>query len=319
MSGNFLMNLNDIQQIYLHLPIASCLINRDNLFLAANERYAELMRTPLSSIVGNTMLNINPLEHIENVQRDFRTFDAGGRVSDHEILLGDDFLLVSVNPFTRRGETHVSAISVTLQNITRRKKAETDLAVAHQGLLQAKRRIEDLAHTDSLTNLPNRRSFDAAMKREIGNSRRSASPLSLIMADVDAFKVYNDVYGHVRGDECLSRVAQAISSSIRRPADFAARYGGEEFVIIFPQTDVQGAVLIANSIREAVESLGIEHSGNAAGITTASFGVIGISKVPREMSTDAARRVLLEAADAALYDAKASGRNAVRVGVIGPF
>lgn len=310
------MNVNDIQQIYLSLPIASCLISRDMTFIAANERYAELMSVPLAAIVGNNMHDINPCEHINNVRRDFKTIDSGENVADHEIVLGEEILLVSVKPFIRYGDERFSAISVTLQNITRRKKAETELIEAHQRLLEAKRLIDEIAHTDSLTGLPNRRSFDDAMKREIGNSRRSGSPLALVLADVDDFKFYNDMYGHVQGDKCLSTVAQAISSSIRKPGDFAARYGGEEFVVLLPQTDISGAFGLTDLIRRAVQALGIEHARNADGVVTASFGVVGLPCVPLDMDTDIAHRLLLEAADAALYDAKAAGRNAVSLGNI---
>lgn len=275
------------------------------------------MNIPLSDIIGGSMLNLNPQHQIDAVIEDFKVFDSGGIVPDHETMWGGSVFLVSVSPFVRRGESSVSAVSVTLQNITRRKKAETDLLLAHQGLLQAKHRIEEMAHTDSLTNMPNRRSFDAAIKREIGNSRRSGTPLALAMADVDAFKSYNDIYGHLKGDKCLSLVATAISSCIRRPSDFAARYGGEEFVIILPQTELPGAIEVTNSIRLAVQGLGIEHRGNPAGVVTASFGVVGLPMVPRDMDAESARRLLLEAADSALYRAKAAGRNAVFTGSLG--
>lgn len=262
------------------------------------------------------MLDLNSQQHIDNVKRNFNIFDAGGTVPDHEITWGDEILLVSVSPFVRPGESSVSAVSVTLQNITRRKEAERELLVAHRGLLQAKRRIEEMAHTDSLTNLPNRRSFDAAIKREIGNSRRAGTPIALVMADVDNFKSYNDIYGHIKGDNCLSLVATAISTRIRRPGDLVARYGGEEFVIVLPQTEITGAVGLTNSIRLSVKDLGIEHRGNPAGVVTASFGVVGLPMVPRDMDAETARRVLLEAADGALYEAKAAGRNVVVTGSI---
>lgn len=305
------ISINDIPSLYMSLPIAACLIDRDMRFLAANGKYADLMQKPLSAIIGGSMHDINPSQHIDNVRRDFNTFDQGGCVEDHEIIVRSESLLVSVNPFFREGDSVASAISVTLQNISLRKKMETDLVAAHQELVRAKRQIEKLAHTDTLTNLPNRRGFDAAITREIRLSRRRSSPLALALIDVDVFKLYNDIYGHVAGDICLASVAGVIAKGIRRPGDFSARYGGEEFVVILPQTEIAGALRVAENLRRSIHALNLPHRGHTAGVVTASFGVAATLQVPRDISADEATRLLLERADEALYKAKESGRNCI--------
>lgn len=279
--------------------------------MAANEKYAELMQHPLSSIIGESMDGINPQAHIDNVERDFRTFDAGGRVPDHEIVLGDESLLVSVNPFFGTIDQAAFAISVTLQNITEQKKAEARLVAMHQELLSAKNHIEALAYTDTLTNLSNRRGFDAALQREICISRRHSSPLALVMADVDCFKQFNDIYGHLAGDECLAQMADVFRRGVQRAGDFCARYGGEEFVIILPHTEIRGAVQLIDRLRRNVQKIGIPHTGHAPGVVTASFGIAGTALVPHSMDSDTAGRLLLQQADAALYRAKANGKNRV--------
>ena len=128
------------------------------------------------------------------------------------------------------------------------------------------------------------------------------------MIDLDDFKFYNDTYGHLAGDECLKKVAHALTEAVRRPSDLVARYGGEEFAIVLPNTDFPGMVLIAEACRKSVESLAIPHSGSlVSGVITISLGLAGITEEQR--STES----LFAAADSALYKAKNSGRNKVVV------
>jgi diguanylate cyclase (GGDEF)-like protein len=162
---------------------------------------------------------------------------------------------------------------------------------------------------DGLTGIPNRRRFDAHMDNEIRRAKRTASPLSLIMIDVDYFKNYNDNYGHQRGDECLILIAATLSRILGRPCDLVARYGGEEFVAVLPDTNAAGALKLANSMRHEVEALGIEHQySNAAKHVTISLGVI--TQIPAH---NTAVSHMISAADHALYQAKRSGRNCVIV------
>ncbi|WP_409362709.1 diguanylate cyclase [Burkholderia sp. Bp8986] len=162
-----------------------------------------------------------------------------------------------------------------------------------------------LAHTDSLTGLDNRGTFDAVLAKEAQRASRSGRPLSVLFVDVDHFKAFNDYYGHLAGDDVLRRVAQSASRCLRRDSDHVARYGGEEFVVTLPDTDAQGAATVAEAIRRAIAGLDIAHVRSPYGHVTASIGA----------ATSAGGRVnaatLLRQADAALYHAKSGGRNRV--------
>ena len=174
-------------------------------------------------------------------------------------------------------------------------------------LAAANRELKNLANLDGLTGLANRRRFDEILQKEWRRMQRDRAPLSLILADIDFFKRYNDTYGHQRGDECLKAVAKAIRACSKRSSDIAARYGGEEFAAILPNTPLDGAVQIARQIQERVRGLQIEHSQSLIHpCITISLGVA--SQLPhREATIDD----LIGAADAALYRAKASGRDRV--------
>jgi diguanylate cyclase (GGDEF)-like protein len=175
-------------------------------------------------------------------------------------------------------------------------------------LKQRTEELERLSCTDSLTCLANRRSFFDALEIEWRRSARSANPLSLIMMDLDFFKAYNDHYGHVAGDECLGRVGQTLCNAMKRAGDIAARYGGEEFVVLLPETDLEGAVKVAERLRNEIVDLDIKHArSEVADRLTLSVGVATV--VP---TTDESYRTLVHAADMALYEAKENGRNQVR-------
>jgi diguanylate cyclase (GGDEF)-like protein/PAS domain S-box-containing protein len=172
---------------------------------------------------------------------------------------------------------------------------------------QLEDRLRELSATDGLTLVANRRMFDEVLEREWHRAMRNNEPLSLIMADIDMFKSYNDLYGHMAGDECLRSVAQAISDCAQRGSDLVARYGGEEFAVILPNTDETAAREIAEKIRLAVVKLGIVHAGNT--VTRQVTISLGVStRVPPQTSDFIG---LMQSADQALYRAKESGRNSV--------
>ncbi|WP_262269823.1 sensor domain-containing diguanylate cyclase [Microvirga yunnanensis] len=173
---------------------------------------------------------------------------------------------------------------------------------------RAETKLRRIARTDDLTGLPNRRAFRETFEREWRQAVRAGSPLSLLFVDADYFKSFNDRYGHGRGDEVLSAVAGTLEASIRRPRDIAARYGGEEFAIILPETDPAGAGLIAETILQSIVALSIAHEGSPYQVVTASIGIASARP-----SRGSERAALLEAADQALYEAKAAGRNCLRI------
>lgn len=174
--------------------------------------------------------------------------------------------------------------------------------------LETNRALRRLSKTDGLLQIANRRHFDEVMLREWRRAVRGGQPLSLMILDIDHFKLYNDEYGHLEGDNCLKRVASVISLSFRRPADLVARYGGEEFAVIMPETEPANAFRLAEHIRENIEKLGIPHKASpTAEHVTISIGIS--SMLSQQGSTPAP---LIHAADEALYDAKQSGRNCIR-------
>lgn len=161
-----------------------------------------------------------------------------------------------------------------------------------------------MAATDPLTRLANRRKFDEALIEEWNRCQRLGSPLSLIMADVDHFKEYNDAYGHKAGDLCLCRVADILQSHTRRTGELAARYGGEEFTLLFPHLDASGAFDLAESVRKSIARPVKDKANRSVHEITVSIGIGTI--IPKE--GEKPENLILKA-DKALYEAKHAGRN----------
>lgn len=199
----------------------------------------------------------------------------------------------------------VGVLGYRLINLMKQQnRIQNQLLDAQEKLIEVNRSLELLALEDALTGLSNRRQFDLFIHSEIGRARRSLTSLALLMIDVDHFKLFNDNYGHLAGDECLRNISAIITENIQRPGDLAARYGGEEFAVVLPGTDYVGAFLVAEKIRRAVLHAGIRHSEGAEGVVTVSLGVAAYDPASQAQTDD-----LIGAADKALYVAKASGRN----------
>jgi len=169
-------------------------------------------------------------------------------------------------------------------------------------------RLRNLSLLDGLTGIANRRRFDQYLELEWQRCSRNSQPLSLVMGDVDYFKAFNDGYGHARGDDCLRAVARVFGMALRRPADLAARYGGEEFVCVLPETDQEGARIVADQIMAQMEDLAMPHAFSAiARHVTVSVGVATVVRPSLRRSWKA----LVEEADAWMYEAKGRGRNRI--------
>jgi diguanylate cyclase (GGDEF)-like protein/PAS domain S-box-containing protein len=199
------------------------------------------------------------------------------------------YLAIDVGPIYNDGGQLVAVVE-TLRDMTDERLAKTEL--------------ERLATRDGLTGLINRRHFDQTLHTEWARMRRDGRPLSLLMIDVDHFKRYNDVYGHLAGDGCLKQVAHVLNGALLRPSDEAARYGGEEFAIILPDTDHQGVETVAQRVQDGMKALAIPHSEGEGGVVTLSMGMASVTP-----DGDTRPEQLLLMADEALYRAKHAGRN----------
>jgi diguanylate cyclase (GGDEF)-like protein len=192
----------------------------------------------------------------------------------------------------------VMSFAVTLVQLERR--------AFEQQLNLALGQMELLATHDSLTGLGNRRLFERALEAEWSRALRERRSIALLLLDADCFKSYNDLYGHPAGDACLCLIAGALKPIVRREGDLAARYGGEEFIVLLPGSDLENARTIAESIRDQIAGLQLDHSGNRHSVVTVSVGCSAVVPVSHRRPED-----LVKAADLALYAAKHQGRNRV--------
>jgi len=220
------------------------------------------------------------------------------------VLCGLSVVLISMGGYRLR----VRQIKAKEKHLTVLVEERTkQLGKVMNQLERANQELEQLSMTDKLTAVANRRSFEAFLDREWRRCGREGLSLSLIMADIDFFKAYNDANGHPMGDECLKQVAGTIRNIIHRAGDLCARYGGEEFVVVLSNTDSRGANIVAEKLRGGIEELGIPHSNSCvSAYVTLSLGVS--SMIPDRHSS---LELLIKAADQALYQAKQKGRNRV--------
>ncbi|WP_317930086.1 sensor domain-containing diguanylate cyclase [Halioxenophilus sp. WMMB6] len=234
-------------------------------------------------------LCISQSEHGIDHEADYRALTAdGGYVWVRDVV------------HVLRSEGVTTALVGFIFDISERKKME-------DVLMHLNKQLESLSFHDALTGVANRRLYDQSMEAEWARAQRNQLPVSLIIIDVDHFKQYNDVYGHVAGDQCLIKVAETLKGITRRSSDLLARYGGEEFVLMLPDSDRKSALVLAEKCRHAIEALQIPHAGSAsAGVVTISAGVS--SQVPSELLSPTK---LFDTADKMLYLAKSNGRNRI--------
>ncbi|MFQ3574164.1 MAG: diguanylate cyclase [Thermodesulfovibrionales bacterium] len=201
----------------------------------------------------------------------------------------------------------IKTILTLKYEIKRRKALERNLHDMANQLEHSNNVLNMISSQDGLTGIANRRYFDTYLSNEWKRAMRNASTVSLIMIDIDFFKAYNDMYGHLKGDECLKAVAQEIQKTLKRGSDVVARYGGEEFAVVLPGTDIKGAMMIAKLIWENVMALNIKHEASKViNYVTISLGVA--SEIP---TLGSSQDDLIRKADMALYKAKNAGRNRI--------
>lgn len=200
----------------------------------------------------------------------------------------------------RNSEGEVEALIGFMFDISERKKTEEKLHALQKEL-------EALSFKDGLTGIANRRRFDASLEVEWQTACNSRLPLSLVLIDVDLFKQYNDTYGHIQGDKCLTDVAQTLNLALAGPRDLVARYGGEEFILILPETDALGARRVAERCQRLIEKQAIVHAQSPHGqMLTVSIGVGTVMP-----SHDMGPSEFIQAVDRQLYAAKQNGRNRI--------
>jgi diguanylate cyclase (GGDEF)-like protein/PAS domain S-box-containing protein len=223
--------------------------------------------------------------------------EADYRALTHD---GDHVWIRDVVHVVRRPDGSVDSLVGFMFDITARKQAEDKI-------LQLQRELEVLSYRDSLTGVANRRMFDTMYPVEWAKARDSGEPLSLVVIDIDYFKQYNDHYGHVQGDECLRRVAQALDAGASDPRGLCARLGGEEFVLLLPATGAEAARHVAERCRKLLRQQEVAHARSGVGrLVTVSMGIGTI--VPGAGDD---REVFLDRIDRRLYQAKSAGRDRI--------
>lgn len=216
---------------------------------------------------------------------------------------GDDYLVKPVS------EVVFHAKVQAMQRLIEMQRKLVDVT---QQLDGANAELQRLSTTDALTGIANRRSLDHFLEREWRRCLRMKKPLALVMMDIDYFKLFNDKYGHQAGDECLKKVADQIARAAPRGTDLAARYGGEEFTLVLGETDHDGAMWIAERVRQMVADLKVPHYATGSKFISISCGVVSVMPDDK-MSLE----TLIHTADAALYQAKRAGRDRVEPGTYG--
>ncbi|MBE9227758.1 diguanylate cyclase [Phormidium sp. LEGE 05292] len=287
-------------------PIA-ILTLAEGRIIEINNRCLEFFGYSREELIGYTVLELGLWKNLADRQKFKKFLETNGSVDNLEV---DVYLksresrtvLISAEICNLEGQ---DCMIVVIKDISDRKQAEVALRLTKAKLQQANRKLEKLVNIDSLTQIANRRCFNDYLQKEWQRLLREQKFLSLIIFDVDYFKRFNDRYGHQTGDECLVKIAQAAQKVVYRPADLVARYGGEEFVVILPNTNQEGAILVAERIRCAIRDLSIPHSESAVSDrVTISLGVASLIPVAKK-----SLEILVETADRALYMAKNQGRD----------
>jgi len=262
--------------------------------------------------IGKSIIDFIVPEDIERAKSNIAQMYQGGHSKPNEYLgmrKDNSTFNIEVNSgFIRNSNGNPNQMVFIIRDITERKLADQKIQRLVEQLENERNTAHQNSITDSLTGLANRRYFDDMLTTEFYRMKRSESNLSLIMLDVDYFKKFNDSYGHLAGDECLRQIGNVLKLIVGRVTDIAARYGGEEFVVILPDTEENGAIMIAERIRRAVIELAIPHSESdiSEWITVS----IGVATVSAASVTSPEQVVTL--VDEALYRAKKGGRNQIQ-------
>jgi diguanylate cyclase (GGDEF)-like protein len=319
---------NRLKQFLEALPVGVVVFQTNKLLSYINERAYELFHlTPtvqnINTSFAETLIKLPRYVAQTNQPYPLEKLPLSQAFQGHSSYIDD--LEMGAGPrhqleiwgkpiFDTAGQVEYAML--VFQDITRRKQNEAELyhyqhrleelvAARTAELNRVNAELDRLAHVDGLTQIANRRRFDQYLSQAWQKMAEAQLPLSLILCDIDYFKLYNDTYGHQAGDDCLRQVAQAFTTSIKRSTDLAARYGGEEFVLVLPRTDEAGVKIVAGYLHERIQQLQIPHAASKCSqYITISLGISTIIPALNQ-SPD----ILITTADASLYQAKLQGRN----------
>ncbi|WP_165357597.1 GGDEF domain-containing protein [Sphingosinicella sp. CPCC 101087] len=295
-------HLGQLSGLLLGLPAPICLIDRSFRYAFVNEAMAEVHGLSAGTIKGRRVAEFFPPAPAA-LDRWFEAADAGRPLPERQVSWQGRHYRLVASPLRDLADA-TCGISIVAFDITRRVRFEA-------GLRESRRRLLSLARHDELTGLLNRRGLESQLNVELGRARREQRPVSLLMIDIDCFKSYNDLFGHLEGDACLRAVSAVLGQEMRRPGDVAGRFGGEEFVALLSGMTGEGARQVAERLRTAVEALNLAHPGSEPGKVTISIGVASVDVASDCGPARRHRDRLIQAADHALYRAKAAGRNSI--------
>lgn len=291
-------NYNKILFDHAVIGLALCRMNGD--LVDVNSAFAAIIGKSTEEVLTLSYWEITPEKYLAQEAMQLESLEKTGKYGPYEkeYLHVDGHLVpvcLSGQIVDIEGERYIWS---SVEDITARKRVENELARLYK-------EVKQQSLLDGLTGVSNRRMFDLSLEREWKHSVRDGVPLSLILIDVDYFKMYNDGYGHRQGDECLKLIAQLLSTLARRPLDLISRYGGEEFVLLLPNTSKLQAIGIAEQCISIVRSRSIPHKlSKTSDIVTVSAGVCTVIPMGDTRSSS-----LIESADKLLYEAKTNGRN----------
>ncbi len=318
MRSNYKLLSEELEAVLDHLPALVFYKDRDNRFLLVNKYVADAYGKTKTEMEGQSLSSFHDEETAERYHRDDLEVMASGDAKlnyeeEWRTAGGTRWVSTSKIPYFDADGRAKRIIGISI-DITEKKHADALIQELIHRLEHEKRQAQENSLTDSLTQIPNRRYFDSTFKKEYFRLKRTKSPISILMIDIDYFKKYNDALGHVAGDACLKAVAACIQQCLLRPGDFAARYGGEEFCILLPDTDLNGADVMARRIVQAIADRNLPHpQSEASDRVSVSIGALTV--FPSKLDNPDG---LVAIADKALYRAKSKGRNRVELDFLYP-
>jgi len=304
---------DQLEGILDHIPGLVFYKDKENHFIRVNKYFAEANKKDKKQLEGVSCYDLYSKEDAHKYyEDDLAVINSGmARLNIEEPWSTPDgmrWLSTSKIPFIDNNGETIGVIGISM-DITKRRHDDQLIQELILLLEIQKEQALKSARIDVLTGIANRRHFDDSLNREFFRLKRNRMPLSLIILDIDHFKKYNDLYGHMAGDNCLRLVATTLQDTVKRPSDVVARFGGEEFAVILPGTEKEGASNIAEQMRRAIEALAIPHDGSENGFyVTISLGLATL--LPDRVERPEA---ILEIADGALYRAKQNGRNRIEI------